>query len=367
MKAALRRLIYTAAIRAVGRTRESARRTFGLGILKLDRLGDAVVAIGAMRRLLAEHDEQDTLIIASPIAASLLKAEFPRAEVLVLPAFMHTFAPDYLHFLLAEAWKLQRLRVERLVVLRHQPSDYLHTIAQLLQPQVTIASIVNAPWENISLRYPFLRSVEYPEQPQPLGLELEAHRRLLERVCGRPVALAEVVPGLASVTAYEGGNLLLCPEAGDAARCYSPADLADAVARFIKVHAMPVELCLPPEADSYRWVSALTRTAVACAKVHRPADAVALAAVVAHAGLVLANESAPAHLAAAMDKRGVFILGGGHFGLLAPWRKSERQRWIYNALDCYDCRWSCRHAQRLCITDITPAQVAEALAQAAGS
>jgi ADP-heptose:LPS heptosyltransferase len=77
--------------------------------------------------------------------------------------------------------------------------------------------------------------------------------------------------------------------------------------------------------------------------------------------MVLSLESAPAHLAAALNKPGVFLLGGGHYGMFAPWQRSERQIWLSEAMDCYNCQWHCSMAEAFCVTRIKPVTIANAL------
>ncbi|MDZ4287149.1 MAG: glycosyltransferase family 9 protein [Prosthecobacter sp.] len=363
MKTMLRQLLYRLTLGAAMARKAKPQRRFALGVLKLDRLGDGVLALGAVRRLLAKFDEADTLLVVSPLAEPLFRAEFPAATLLVLPSFCGHFFPDYLSFLFGHSAPLRNVSVERLVCLRHQPSDYLHSVARLLAPGRCYASRVKQPWESVCLDYPVAQLAEYPEAPQPQCLELEAHRRVVEMAIGEPVALAEMLPEVRSAQPVDGDALLVCPEAGDPLRIYPAALLAEAVRLIVSARPMPVEVCLPPMVDETRWATAFKEAGVTCRTWHRPKDAVALIEVLARAGVILANDSAPAHLATAMDKRGVFLLGGGHFGFFAPWRRSERQRWIYNPIDCYQCHWNCIHPEPYCITGIAPERIAEALTQ----
>lgn len=345
-------------------------RRFRLAILKLDRLGDAVLALGAMRRLMKDHGEADTLLIVSPIAEGLLRSEFPRASFLVMPAFCERLCPDLIQTLLRNARALRGITADVLVCLRHQPSDYLHAITGLLKTAQVFATSWSGPREHTSLAHPRCRMVPYPEQGGDSCRELEAHRRVVELVLKSPVAIEEVTPRLGSADSCQSArlqgtddDLLVCPSAGDAAREYPPELLAEAVRLFRGGNpAVPVRLCLPPGAESSRLRAAFANTG-ANHSWTTPADATALVRTIASAGLVLAPESAPAHIATALDKPGVFLLGGGHHGLLAPWARSERQRWLSHALPCYHCRWRCNQSEPFCITRIEPRDVAAALAE----
>lgn len=362
MKAALRRLAYSAALAAAKGVRPRNRQTFKLGVLKVDRLGDAVLALGSVRRLIQGVGAENTLLVTSTLGADLYRAEVPDAEVIALPPFVNEFFPGYLSFLRREAALLGSFQVERLVCLRHQPSDYLHTVAGLLSPKACYASRSTLPSENTSLAYPEVVHVPYPVESQGQCLELEAHRRVVEAALGCPVDAEEVIPALQSVRPAEGDFLLICPIAGDALRMYPPHLLAEAVRRILQRNELPVEICLPPGAEEAAWLEAMTAAAVICRQVHRPADSLRLAEVVARARAVLSCDSAPAHLAIALDKPGVFLLGGGHFGHFAPWSKSFRQKWLFQPMDCYHCQWKCRYSEPYCITHIAPDRIASALA-----
>src|SRR5688500_441975 len=63
----------------------AARRANGVAIVKLDRLGDFVLALGAVRRLLA-HFGPDSLLVISAVAEPLAAREFPEVPRIVMPA-----------------------------------------------------------------------------------------------------------------------------------------------------------------------------------------------------------------------------------------------------------------------------------------
>jgi ADP-heptose:LPS heptosyltransferase len=83
--------------------------------------------------------------------------------------------------------------------------------------------------------------------------------------------------------------------------------------------------------------------------------------LLAGATWVLAADSAAAHIATALDRPAVMLLGGGCPGQFAPWRRSPRQVWLEHPLPCFDCGWRCTQPEPYCMTRIGAAQVAEAL------
>lgn len=342
--------------------RPQRRQAFRLAVLKLDRLGDAVLGLGAVRRLTAQFGEKDTLLIISPLAQPLYQKEFPDATLLILPAFCERFWPDLLVTLVQQGSKLRAVTAETLVCLRHQHSDYLHAVAHLLGAKHCHAARWLPGSERTSLTFPRCRYASYPDAAEGVCLEIEAHRRVIEEATGTEIPLAEVMPNLKSCTPGSGGGLLICPGAGDSIREYPAALLARAVSLFLEtMPGMPVSVCLPPGARCQHWQDALTENLGHGIRWLLPGSFDALANAIANADLVLAPESAPAHLATALNKPAVILLGGGHFGLLAPWHQSRRQIWLQHELNCYQCQWHCCQPEPWCITRIQPEAVAQAL------
>jgi ADP-heptose:LPS heptosyltransferase len=98
--------------------------------------------------------------------------------------------------------------------------------------------------------------------------------------------------------------------------------------------------------------------------VEIPKSLVEFAQRVADAKAVLTVETSTAHLAAALDKPAVILIGGGHFGLLGPWQRSSKQRWLTNQLPCFGCDWRCIYPEIRCLSEIPPSAVARALLDA---
>ncbi len=63
-----------------------------------------------------------------------------------------------------------------------------------------------------------------------------------------------------------------------------------------------------------------------------------------HAGLVISNDTGPAHLSIALGVPSLVIVGGGHFTSFVPYPKNvcpENARFIFAMMDCYHCFWRC--------------------------
>lgn len=363
MKRFARKTAYTLALRLAACMPPAEKRHFKQVIVKLDRLGDAVLALGSIRRLIHETREGETLLIVSSIALPLMESEFPQVAKWVLPAFCQNFHPDFLSFLAQYSAGLRAIHTERVIFLRHQRSDYLHAISHLIHAQECIATDWLPQWENVCLDWRAGRCVAYPESSDSC-LELEAHRRVIQQALGYPVALSDILPGLEGPVRGEGSGqegLLVCPQAGDTLREYPSDLLAQAVSLFLRTRPMKVTLCLPHDADPSPWMHAFERIGLSQVKVFLTGTVTELCQLIGTAALVLAPDSAPAHLATALDKKGVFWVGGGHPEMFAPWRRSSRQHWLRKSLECYGCRWLCPYGEAHCITGIAPKVMASAM------
>jgi len=88
-----------------------------------------------------------------------------------------------------------------------------------------------------------------------------------------------------------------------------------------------------------------------------------LAAILAGARLVISNETAAAHIAAAVGTPAVCAMGGGHYGRFLPYVLEVEEKRVpipvVQKMDCFGCNWRCIHPRASgeavkCIRDITP-------------
>jgi len=90
-----------------------------------------------------------------------------------------------------------------------------------------------------------------------------------------------------------------------------------------------------------------------------------LAQEIAQADLYLGVDTGPAHLALALGKPTVVVLGGGDYGRFFPYGKA---RVVTRQMDCFLCHWECRYDRALCLYDISPGDIVkEVLEELRGS
>ena len=73
---------------------------------------------------------------------------------------------------------------------------------------------------------------------------------------------------------------------------------------------------------------------------------------VRHCDAVLSHETATLHVANALRKPVLGIVGGGHFGRFYPWGNLSTAKAVYKKMDCYGCNWHCRYETIRCIQEI---------------
>ena len=87
-----------------------------------------------------------------------------------------------------------------------------------------------------------------------------------------------------------------------------------------------------------------------------------LGQVIAHAKVIIGNETGPTHLSWILNKPTVMLYGGGHFGLFRP---SNRCQVVSVASrPCFACGWRCYSSIKKlapCIDDISLSQIEQAL------
>jgi len=186
----------------------------------------------------------------------------------------------------------------------------------------------------------FLRGAGFPDAA-PAAPDLRAHR-------GDPP------PGLEGL-AYA----VLAPGAGAAWRAWPATSFAEIARRLAARGIAPVLAGAPSDraaADALRraYGGELRDFTGRCSLGET-------ASLLAGARIVVANESGPAHIAAAMGVPVVALLGGGHYGRFLPYPPEAASPappgFALRRMDCYGCNWNCIHPRAAgepvrCIRDI---------------
>jgi len=164
-------------------------------------------------------------------------------------------------------------------------------------------------------------------------------------------------------------GIVLAPCAGSKLREYPLDSLIQIAHKSAQQHDLPL-IILGGAGDRPRIDEALkkseshrdSRTINACGLLSLAQSAW----LMRHARGVLAVESGLAHIAIAMERPTVVLIGGGHYGLFAPWGYRRSTRWLTRHLPCFGCNWCCSLDQPHCIRDISPKEIESALDELMG-
>lgn len=359
------------------RRRPDARH-FRAAIVKMDLIGDFVLALSAVRLALAHYGEEHCLLVVSPQVEPLAAAEFPRTPRLVLP-------PSVGHKLLWWAgWRARRLLrgyiCAETVCLRHQRWDWDELVLGWLAAERS-----HVLYDEQSLAYyrernthPRLTTPPVPaapadgpaQLPEGKGLcrELGLHRQLLSAVLQREVTMEEILPEFSRTDrerSPRGRGIGVTPYSSATCKDF-PEDLLLQALRELRKHT-DESIRLWGAGDQQSRLQRLAArlrdggvTGVECLPPRPLADFVH---EVAEVRLVLTADTATAHIATALDRPTLVLIGGGHYGQFGPWRKSSRQVWLTHRLDCFGCSWNCIHPEPYCLTKIEAAAVCSTVAQ----
>jgi len=77
--------------------------------------------------------------------------------------------------------------------------------------------------------------------------------------------------------------------------------------------------------------------------------------------VVFCPDAAPLHIATALRKPVLGVMGGGHGSRFYPWGDPNLSRVVRKNMDCYGCNWECKYQTMRCIQEIPPMDAAREL------
>ncbi|MEI6535338.1 MAG: glycosyltransferase family 9 protein, partial [Verrucomicrobiaceae bacterium] len=305
------------------------------------------------------------VLIVSVVVEGLARRLFPAAHILALPTARPSFLGRFLPLFLRARSLLASVHFNRMVCLRHQRTAATEVLLASLHYNESFGVANDSRWLNPEegryLPSAIQTQIAYPTSAsRGHCTEIEAHRRVLELCLGRAVKNEEVTPVLARTAGCSGGALVFCPFSSTVVKDYPATSWMEVFS--LLAWKGPIHLCgSPADIGRLGQFAETLRSRGLVAHVIPTADLDGLIAIIADATAVLGVDSAPAHFATAMDRPGVFLVGGSHWGMFAPWQRSARQIWLTHELPCFRCNWECPYPTIRCITEIPPAEIACAL------
>ena len=346
-----------------GRSSEKKKESFSLVIFKLDRIGDFILSLSAIQILLREYGQENSLLILSPVVASVARQQFPDVTILELPGFGNSMFSGMIPVWRRYARRIREMQVHTLVCLRHQRTTYHNLVLSWFEARQSFGA-ADPEWcigEAERELTPFAPSTLIPfaqfseASLKGLPTELETNRQIVSNVLGREIGFGEILPTLVSndkIHEYQDA-VLIAPLGSEAVRSYAGLHLANLCNELQKNgfhriilagdHSQQIEL-----AELQKLIS-LNGAKV---EILPPGSLIDFISVINSVLGVISVETATAHIAVALNRPTVGIIGGGHYGYFAPWDYSSSQIWVTNKMDCFHCNWECIYNTAHCIVDI---------------
>jgi ADP-heptose:LPS heptosyltransferase len=315
------------------------RRRVDTIIYKADRLGDWVLAEPAIERIVASVRARggDVVIWAATESDAARRWRGPGCAV-------ESFAlePVGLRSKGRRAFRVARLLAaydaQRLVCLRHTQEpvrDFV--LSRIDAPEVHALSSVSRPGAA-------------PDVPH----EVARHFSILSGLGLAPGSPAELLPRISGAAPGGTARAVLAPYSSMPMKDWTDEAWAE-VGAYLTSRGLRVEIWVGPgQLGPAEALAGIIADRANGAPVTVRTGAVAdLALAVSSAALVVSVDTFAAHLAAAYDAPMVALLGGGHYGDFAPWRRSARQQWVSHPLPCFNCGWHCTRPRTECLLDIS--------------
>lgn len=312
------------------------------------RLGDFVLTLSALRCLLAEYGSENCTLVIANAVLPLATREFPRCSLIALPTEGPSLVRDIIPAWWREREKFSREHFELRICLSHQRTLYHETTLSWISASRDLRMLPES----------------YP--PAPLDgvcTDLIAHQRVVKSALGHPVGHNEILPQFSSVPSSDDHRLLVYPLSRDAERCLPVELVIESLRLWRQRSSAPIVFGGSPGDTRMleKFLHAARQAGIDHVTIEIPTGVNGFIEHIARAGAVLSTETAAAHVATALDKLTVVMLGGGLQGLCYPWRRSNRQTHVQHLLPCFGCGWHCTQTERLCLTQLSPAVAAAAL------
>jgi hypothetical protein len=355
--------------RASRLTRQRARSPrWRVGIYKVDRLGDFVLALGAIRAIADIAGEENCLLFHGSAAAEIAQLEFPRLAKVEVPCLDGKLWVTRRNLEAVMSREIVAAGVDQLICLRHFRALFDEIALQMI-PATEVWTVRNSPlykldYELVRRRYEGDVVIERPanEDNDSLCEDIRCHQSLLQHWAGYFFAGRDIRPRLQRPPVERRPVLTLAPFGSDRLRDLPPESVAACSVHFREAGGLELELLSPPGAiDRYEGYARRLMEHGAKASIRVTKTSEDLIEAIHSSAALLTTETATAHIAVALDHPLVCPLGGGHFGYFAPWRRSDRQVWVTHNLPCFNCNWSCPHSEPYCITRIGAEQLTKAL------
>lgn len=347
--------------------RRAGRTRFKIGIFKPDRIGDFILGIPTIQLLLEKHGAENCLLFHNDSVKDLVAEHFRGVATVSLPGLSGRLWHDI--FVLSHRlrqYSHSDIATDRLVCLRHFRSlqDELMLARLPTKQLVTVRNKVMLGISGEIVRHRPDGDLVYDRPAEVEGVceDILCHGVMLNNEADKLIEPNLLLPRFSQRSPGNGGELVIAPFGSEPVRDL-PTALVKMLVEYCHERHGLAPVTLTPESgrkrhDDYFHKLKLSGVAVKTIVTNSLVD---LQRELSKARLVVSTETGTAHLAAALECRMVALIGGGNFGLFAPWINSARQQWVHHRTPCYHCNWLCNQDEVLCLTGIQHEQVCTAI------
>lgn len=163
---------------------------------------------------------------------------------------------------------------------------------------------------------------------------------------------------------------VLVPGASWGPKMWPISNFAEVAARINKEMGLKIILC-GTQAERSICSQVADLSGIDAINLSGQTTLVQMIEIIRQASLLVANDSASIHIAAATRTPAVCILGGGHFGRFLPYQPEIKDTdhigplVVFHEMDCYGCRWKCKYSLSSgeavpCVADVVVGRVVNA-------
>ena len=317
-------------------------------IVNLELLGDYVLWLPYGRALVRYQLDQgrQVILVLNAVVAPLAERHFP--ECLVVAVDRRRFVRD---------WRGRRHALHMLRTLRAGVTYNVSYPRDTIIEDAVMSALGTAAWgfDAVFPDRPWIdrfisRHLYFRLLPAIDGVHQTQRHRAYLNAAGVSSALLSPIADFSNGldAPYDGPYIVIAPGSSQGKRRW-PMHQFVAVARHILAHHLGWR-CLVVGTAAEREIGEQIAASLGEQADNRAGctDVLGLVGCIAHARLVLGNDSAAVHIAAACGVPGVAVVGGGHYERCFPYdpREALVRRLpvtVARPMDCFGCDWICRY------------------------
>lgn len=324
-------------------------------IFKPDRIGDFILASGAIHYIVQQFGEQNCVLVVSQVTQALAANEFPNVKLVTLEKVDGGIKKRALPMYFTARKSLQKLEFDNCLCLRHARDEADEIILSWINTRNLVIHRNEATKMSVD--------VNGGNSERIYGLDLLKHHHLLQRYYDTTLPINTVEPRLSFKWRNTTNRLVVTAFGSREIRTYPANLLAQVLASISSKTRLEIVICgtygqkEPIETLCGETVR-LCGCGIECAYFDSLLE---FFNFTCDSKAILTMETASAHFATAIDMPAVIIIGGGHYGIYGPWVKSAKQKWLTNPLECFGCNWKCKYEKAKCICDIPGERIVDTL------